>query len=94
MRLRHRVAGAHRADDPKQDYGTTRRRGDGREVEALVIAEAQQRAEEEAANQSADDADDKVGDQAVLAAGNLFSDPAGDEADENPGEESHSFTPV
>jgi hypothetical protein len=30
----------------------------------------------------------------VLAAGNLFSDPPGDEADENPGKESHSFTPV
>ena len=59
-----------------------------------VIAKAQQRSEHEAAEQGADDADDQVGDETVLAAGDLLGNPSRDEADKDPSEKSHGLTPL
>ena len=77
------------AKNPKQENGTNRCHGNGRQIEAFRIVEAKKSADNETADESADDADDKIGQQAMIAASDPFGEPAGKDADDQPGDDTH-----
>lgn len=82
------------ADKPEEDHGAKRGDAERGEIEAARVAEAQDRIDHKAAEQRTDDADDEVGEQAMFAAGDLLGDPAGDQSNKNPGEDTHSLIPT
>jgi hypothetical protein len=77
--LRQRPARPEPAQQGKQDDSADRGDHDRRQVEAFLVAQPEQAGKQEAAHERADDADDEIGEKAVVATGDPFGKPAGDQ---------------
>ena len=73
----------------QQHHGSDGCNHDGWKVEAFLVAETQQAGEDEAAHECADYADDEVGEETVISAGDAFGKPPGDDTNDDPRNDAH-----
>jgi hypothetical protein len=92
--LRRSPAAPKATENSEQDDSTNRRNKDRGEVEPFSVLEAQKTADEEAADKRSDDADDQIGQQSVIAAGNPFGQPAGEDTNDDAGYDVQKQPPV
>ena len=76
-------------EDGEQDDSANRRYENRGEIEPFRVLEAKETADQKAADQRADDPDDEIGQQAVIATGNAFGQPASEQTDNDAGYDVH-----
>ena len=76
-------------EDGEQDDSADRRYENREEIEPFRVLEAKETADQKAANQRADDPDDEIGQQAVIATSNAFGQPASEKTDNDAGYDVH-----
>jgi len=92
--LRRSPAAPKATENSEQDDSPNRRNKDRGEVEPFSVLEAQKTADEEAADKRSDDADDQIGQQSVITAGNPFGQPASQDTNDDAGYDAQKQPPV
>jgi hypothetical protein len=77
------------SQNAKQEDGANRCHDDGRQVEAFSVLEAEKAADKEAADKGADDANNQIGQQSVVPAGNPLGNPSSQDTNDDEGNEIH-----